>query len=359
MLPRLALLTITLWSSGPDAQQVIQMHEDALSRLHSIRVTIVSSRSTDGGATWIRAEETSVVKSGRKERFHETLYGAYDAGEWWNSLTHRDLEYSPTEFKIMTGLDPQKAPASPSVGQNRLMGAIWAPVSLGPHGRNVAWTRELLFIPGAVPLRQLYHDSRKKEVKRLAGPDQEDGVVFTLETPDGRHSYEVVVSPKHNYGISSLVTRYRGDKSAGIPPSHALERVQEFYDYDFGLSIPKVVRGASETDPNLRTERVITVESVNTPIPESELELEFLPGTRVNDFLSNQFYVWGEGKPAKSFRTAPELMDWVRQEDEAAARAQRARIPRGTLLAFTALIVVLAALIIVGSRLSRRLVARP
>ncbi len=361
MLTQLSLLAALVCGAENDAEQILRKHEDALSRLHSIRATVVSPRSTDGGATWKPMLEITVAKSSRKERIHEVMHGGYYAGQWRVFLTERDLAYSPTNFKIIAGVDPGQPTDLPLSGEKRPSGAIYPPVPVGAHGRNVSWSRALLLIPSnAYSLRELYRVSNRKSFRRGAGPRGEEVEIFSLDVPGGEFTQEVSLSPQHNYAISRLSTRYKGNKEAGVPPHNYIEEVEDYYDYEFGLSIPKKVRVTSEYEPNIRMDKTITIESINVQIPDSELDFEFPPGTRVNDFIGNEFHVWGSGKPEHTFRTGREMTEWIQREDEAIARAnRRSRIPRTSIIAFSILTVALVGLIIARSKLGRRLLAKP
>jgi hypothetical protein len=217
----------------------------------------------------------------------------------------------------------------------------------------------LLFLPSDVSLRELYNSSPHKSVKWLAEPGQEETAVISMTTPDRRTTFEISISPKHNYAISKVMTKSSGIREKGFPPKHSLEKVVEFYDYDFGLSIPKLVHVSSETEPDVTSERRVLVESINTPIPSADLDLEFLPGTRVNDFLNNAYYVWGDGKPDKTFQTGKALVDWVTRQDQAMARVQNGRLSYGSFLVLSVLTIVLSILVIIRSKLAKRVASNP
>jgi hypothetical protein len=357
MLARIELLCLLTLGADSNADRVIQKHEDALSRLHSIRATVVSRRSTDAGKTWRPNIEISIVKSGQRERFHEISHGGTYAGQWRDGLSHRDFAYSRSDYKIMAGVDPRVPPKLPLTGLEKppVSGAIFPPDQSGPHGHKVSWTLSLLFIPDSgYSLGELYRISKKKSFR--TGMDVGGEVyIFSIVNPGGQFSHEVTLSPHHNYSISKLSTKYTGDKEAGIPPYFYIEDVDEFYDYDLGLSIPRMTHITNESDRNERVNKTITVESINVPIPEAELELEFLPGTRVNDFAGKAFHIWGKGKPDRSFGTAEEFNKWIVEQQATKASTHKRELPWGSIIALSILSLVLVVLLVARSKVAPRL----
>ncbi len=278
MLNHLLILSILTCGQQEGASKIIQRHEDALSRLHSIRATYESRRSADGGKSWKRAARISLLKSGQKERFHEIIYGGSYAGQWRDTLSHRDLAYSLTEFRMLTGLDPDHPPRFPLSGQEepRINAAIYPPEPEGPYGRKNSLARTLLLIPATTfSLRELYDASRSRGVKKAADGE---GWTFSLDAPDGGYSYIVTVSPEHNYGISRVTMRSKGDDSPGVRPWYLTSEVTEFYDYESGFSLPKSIHTSNERDAMERFEGSLTVESINAPIPDADLALRVSPG---------------------------------------------------------------------------------
>jgi hypothetical protein len=355
----LIILAALACGQQEEARQVIERHEEALSRLHSIRARYESVRSGDGGKTWMRASRITFLRSGQKERFHETIFGGTLAGQWRDMLSHRDLAYSPEDYRIMTGYDPDHPPRLPLTGQEepRINAAIHPPVPIGPYGRKNSFAAVLLLIPAAnSSLGQLYDASRTKDVRKVRGGSEGEGWIFSLETPDGSYSYVVTVSHKHNYAISGVAMKSRGDRSAGIPPWDTTSEVTEFYDYDFGLSLPRTIRTSNRNDPRELFEASLAVESINTPIPDAELALEFPAGTRVNDGIGMALHVWGDGKPELSFRTAKEMNNWILEQDRKAAASgvHRRPTPWGLILIFSVLSLALIALIVARSRIMKQ-----
>jgi hypothetical protein len=347
-------LVVVGWAD--DANQIIKQHEDALSRLHSIRATLESRRSTDRGATWKPSSKIRIAKSGQRERFHETVYGGYFAGQWRDGIGHRDLAYGPSEWKFMSGFDPDNPPHLPLKGDEspRVNGAIYPPEPTGPHGRKVSWTRFLLLIPASnYSLRELYNASRVKTLKQSNDGSAAETPTFFLESPDGMYNYIVSLSREHNYCICKLITENKGDRTGKIAPSKFTEEVMSFYDYEWGLSLPKLIRTSNAYEQDVVSEQVTMVESINVPIPDSELLLEFPPGTRVNDGVGMKLHVWGEGKPNLSFSTAREMTDWVRAQRKAMSQDHRRGGSWPTILAFSVLSLILLVCILTRWRFLR------
>jgi hypothetical protein len=359
VLGSIVVLGALMCGQDAEAARIIQRHEDALCHMHSFRATSECRRSSDGGNTWKLASRISYRRSGQKERIHETMYGGRSSGSWTESYSHRDLAYGPTEFRIMTGFDPENPPRLPLTGQESPLvgGAIYGPERGPSYGRQTIFSvAMMLVLMPNYTLKDLYNESKTKVVK--PGRDATGGETwdFTLETPDKRFAYVISVSPDHNFAISKRHSTWRRGTAEGRKESISTNEVLEFYDYDFGLSFPKRIRSSNTADPAERFETVVTIESINAPIVEAELALEFPPGARVNDGVGMAYHVWGNGKPDLTFATSKEMNQWINEQDRraVASGAHRLQKPWGYyVLAFSVLSLFLILLVLARSRLLR------
>ena len=76
--------------------------------------------------------------------------------------------------------------------------------------------------------------------------------------------------------------------------------------------MPKLIRIERPQVDQLRYEFHVRDLEINTPIPEAETALRFPKGLGVHDGAKNVFYLWGDGKPDRTF-TLKEYNAW-RQE---------------------------------------------
>ena len=321
----LIVLPALFWTGPADMDRLIQKHDDHLSQIFSISATVVGRLSEDGGQTWKPMYEMEVRRSGLNEREHMKTYGRMIAGQWRNREGYKDVGCTAADTKRMAGLDPNNPPKLASGKQaTGLSGSILAPMAIGPHGRNLEWTRLLMFtVDGDYSLRQLYGVSPVRSVtegKDDAGGKQWD---LHLRRRDGRFDYVVTLSERHHYLISRIVSRYHDLEKPHAKPEVTTRYVSEFTDVTPSLSLPRLIRAETDFRPSEVTEVEIKDVKINQPIPESEVAFDFPPGTIVNDSTKQKYYIWGEGKPDVVFASNEDFVRWNHERMRSLEAAHR------------------------------------
>ena len=100
----------------------------------------------------------------------------------------------------------------------------------------------------------------------------------------------------------------------------ATRRVVDWHEPAPGIFVPKTIRIERPQLAQLRHEFLVRGVAVNAPIPEAELAFRFPKGMGVGDAAKDVFYLWGDGKPERTF-TTDEYNKW-RQEQMELSRFQ-------------------------------------
>ncbi|WP_422929672.1 hypothetical protein [Singulisphaera sp. PoT] len=296
------LLTGVIGFQASDPDAIIRRHEQSLQQIHSLKLNIRFKVSQDKGKTWSPVYESSIVKSGSSERIHTRTDGHVTDGEWAedHDSRHVDFGYYSGYSHALYNYDPENPPKIP-IKDTRISGNIRPSMAVGPYGRKLLWSRSLLFIPDKkYSLKELYKSAQKKTVTARR---EEDGMLawdFDLAMPNGKTSYILTVSQKHNYLITKKNVVAPRLKGAGLRRSTS--EVVDFYDnITPGISIPKLIRGSSDVQPDRSVELTISDVEVNKPISEAELSLNFPTGAIVTDETKKVFYVWGKEESGKAY----------------------------------------------------------
>lgn len=87
-----ALLLISVCSVADEpvtAEWLIDKNEATLARIHSLRATVESRGSFDGGSTWQALETIQLIRSGSRERVSREIHTMPDNGVFERVLVHR------------------------------------------------------------------------------------------------------------------------------------------------------------------------------------------------------------------------------------------------------------------------------
>jgi hypothetical protein len=338
----------------PTVDEVVRKHESGLKAIYSFDLTITCRVSEDQRATWKDVYILHVQRSGLKERMHQAILAKLRDGKLLPAKQHNDVLTTKEGQWRMQGLDPSRPPAEPvtllgeRTYKSKISGRIAAPQTFGPHGYKNAWLFPVLFTPTPVySLRELCRAT--PGTKPYEGKDANGDPTWKLDlkVPDGRGSCSVAISPKHNYMISECDLR--------IGKHQQKSAVTEFYDVENGASLPKLIKSDAK-NPNQLSEVTVENAGVNVPIADDVFTLRYPRGVAIEDEVKRCFYIWGDGKPELTLKTAADLMDWRKNKliDEKRA-AQSAGYQ--SVYVFIAATVVLMALIVVRKKWQGRALA--
>jgi len=306
---------------------LLDKHEASLERVHSIRATIETQASLDGGLTWHPMTTTRLIKSGDRERVRVALKGfpvngvvedRSNSQEWFNTpegtwdLNGLDLDHPPTES--VAYIDHETTGKGPLI-----TGRISTPRERGAHGYNGSPGPTALgfVVQPLASLRAMRQSSGN--VTPIQGKDGRGDPTWILrvKSKEGNFAYDVHLNPKYGYMISAW--RMTGGIEADW-------QVEEFHEPVPGVFVAKTTRRKIKR-PDLKKPMLvadtIAIADVNQPIPESDLSLNYPAGLLIYDERDQSFNIWGEGKPALKFKSQSEFLKWRNDRVADAMKARR------------------------------------
>ena len=336
----LSMVLMTL-NVADEAQELAARQEAALAKIRTIRVSIDTKESKDGGQNWKTLGTDRVILSGRKELVRSQEAGTYYQGTWVPGDGEQATLYGPSEVRGLA--------ISPKGG-----GDIKHPVMQGPIGWGNSWKARLLLSPYYNTCQEWVKNCKVRDVKssdEAHGPTR----IVTLE-PKGDRVFRLF-QVHFATARGSLISKVEFDYvEADGPDKTKIHRghwdVLEFQELASGGWFPKVVQTSRDDVPG-QIARFETRDLVcNQPIEDQEFDLPFPPGIVVVDRRSSTYHIWGEGKPARTFKTPSEFGEWNRARQREAA-AQRPFYARAWVIGVAACLVALLVLLAARRRLVR------
>lgn len=304
-----------LWTV-PTAEALLRKYEEGASRIHAITAVVELRYSENGGKDWRSVLAYNVRRSGQKEYVEQVMTHAYSAGKLYETDITRQFLTTPEGRTGLSfvGLKPADAPAASSdpleleLSGKKITGQIDPPQPFGPQGYRSNWMVPALLQPAdRFTLRDLCESADPNPVE---SKDHKGRPIWDLRMKSPKRDAEFLVSldPSHNYQICRVETldarkkpiEYFGDLF-----------VDEFQEPKPGIYIPKVIKKVVRNDSDRVQEVLIRDVVVNDPIPEDTFQLRFPAGIIVLDTTQdNCYHIWGDDKPAMTFRTPGELNQW-------------------------------------------------
>jgi hypothetical protein len=307
---------------------LIDRYEESLGRIYSLRATVESRGSFDGGTTWRIMYITKLIRSGDRERDSVAIKSFPIDGALQDQINYPVSLHTPEYTRGLDGLDPDHESAGSAsyieheaTGKGpRVTGRISAPGVLGPHGYNGTPSSTALgfVVDPNQSLREMLQSSKK--VVPIQGRDGKGDPtwILRLEPTQGNFTYSIHLNPKYNYMISACQVIGAG--------SEINLQVEEFQEPAPGIFIAKTTRRTikrPEYKSPLLVEDKIEVADLNQPIPASDLRLEYPSGALIGDERDQTFNIWGDGKPALTFASKTEFNRWRMDQIAAAMKAKR------------------------------------
>jgi hypothetical protein len=353
----------SILASPMDLNELIKRHEEGLSQIRSIKAKIELRVSEDGGETWKKTLEYSVLKNGRDERYsaryHYAPSSGYADGKILPADGFTDFLTNPDGRRTIAygGLTPDETPSGTidveeleSTGR-KINGAIEPPEPFGPAGYKSRWLIPIMLAADLrFTLRELCAGSSPVlvSVKNARG---ETIYELNVSEPGGVRRYVMSFDPSHNY----LITHVKNLDNKGKPLEWFAElSVVDFQEPKQGIFLPKTIRGTSRANAGRIYEVSVSDAIINEPFDEEKLHhLEFPPGIVVIDTSHAECYhIWGDGKPARTF--APdEFRAWKLERLASFSRRSRHGGWRGS-----AIWIAGSTLVLAGVLWIRRLVLR-
>lgn len=127
-----------------------------------------------------------------------------------------------------------------------------------------------------------------------------------------------------------------------LPPDmHCVTEVVRFGRSATGKWLPTEIRGFLKGKEVTRIH--VSDFSINEPIPQEELQVQFPEGSRVDDSINGAIHIWGKTRPEKTFTETAEFMKYL----YAAAKERQAGKDHGFLSSRESLLLVLNLVIII------------
>jgi RNA polymerase sigma factor (sigma-70 family) len=299
-----------------DVSELVEKHEENLKRIQSLTCTIELRVSEDGEKTWKTMTEGKFVRKGPVERVHFRYFWILDRDRIVRYDAVSDALLSPDGIRSMNGYYPDRPPPEPvtqadqSAAGGRISASLWPAQPSGPWGYKgaLADDHRLLFLPDPrYSLRDLWRASPK-----VAPTDRRDDrgqrfLDMALKSPDGKIDYVVSLSPDRGYAIAETLST----QTDGARILKSADRVLEFQEPAPGIFLVKRSRQTLSWAPALVFETVIRDAAVNAPLADRDLALRFPEGVVVGDRRKGVWYVWGQGIPTRTFKTAQEFNEWT------------------------------------------------
>jgi hypothetical protein len=331
----------------PTADEIVRKHESGLKAIYSCDLTITCRVSQEQEPTWKDAYVIHLQRSGLKERMHQTILAKLRDGRLLPAKQHNDVLTTKEGQWRMQGLDPSRPPTEPvklldaRTYGSKISGRIAGQQTFGPHGYKTAWLFPVLFTPTpGYSLRELCRATPGAKPHEGRDADGDPTWKLELKVPKGNGSCTVAISPKHNYMICECDLRMGKHRQKST--------VTEFYDVENGASVPKLIKSEAK-NPNQLSEVAVENAGVNGPIADDVFTLRYPMGVAVEDEVNECFYIWGDGKPELTLKTAADLMDWRKNKFIEERRAAQSAGFQSVYF-FIAATVVLIALIVVRKR---------
>jgi RNA polymerase sigma factor (sigma-70 family) len=301
---------------------LVDKHEAQLGRIRSLRYAIDERVSEDGGKTWKTTVQWTVRRDGPRERVRYQQFWVRDRDRLVPNDSHADVLFSPDGVLSMSGYDQAHPPPEPvtpadrsAAGAGRIGGLIRPAQPFGPWGYKGALAADYvpLFLPDPrYSLRDLCTASPNAATAVRRDEQGQALVDLALNSPDGKLAYVVTLSPSHGYAIAQTQATLTGDKSP--TPWKSDYRVLEFQEPAPGIFLPKSVRHTVSRMPGAVFETSIGEVSVNASVADQEFAFRFPAGIGVSDLGRNVWYVWGDGVPARTFKSVDEYNEWLRSQ---------------------------------------------
>lgn len=312
------LLLAATGESDPTAESLLARHQAYLDRIQTLEVRIESWASRDGGRTWSRQEECEWLKSGSRERYRQAAKGYVDLGGTYREhATWSDAAYQPGETRELHGWNPgavfrdEPSAANQYHGASAVIAGTTAAdsVSSGPPFLMMLSATMFSYLP------QFYRTAARAQAPRLVEMDGARLWAFQAEDAHYPHPprFTIYIDPARSYAIVRREAEFNPPGAASVP-IRAVHEVVEFAEPEPGLFLPTRVRMKDLSKPDELSEYRIRLVSVNRPIDEARLRLDFPPGMKVRDLKEGSVHIWGNGAPRLTF------------QDEAQLRAHEASI---------------------------------
>ncbi len=332
-----------------DPARVVERYNDAMCSIHTLSVTIDGKRSVDGGQTWTPMYHIAVRRKGDVDRVHTKLFGMMQGSHWVDAASETDMRFSLEDTRTMGGIDAGSPHSLPLAGKDQLAvsGNIVPPSA--EHGclRSSQWTSFAMFLfDPEYSLKELFERSSPKQFKLTRDDRWGDLVELHLSNPERKMLYTVSIAPQHQ-NLLAKITYKSQDSSL---PTDGEDLVVEEQEASPGLTLPRVLRSIDRLNPREIVEVTLGDLKVNEPITDAELALEFLPGMIVHDGIVQKYCLWGDGKPARIFKSNDEFVAWHNDLSARFNGRLRPSFPWMPVISFAGAVIGLAAVLIYRRR---------
>jgi len=293
--------------------EAVEQHLQTLRRLESYHVTERAYGVEEGGARRLGCVHESWKRGiasrsrSRCPREQREAKPSGDAATGGDAYMFMDESLSATEFRTMTGWDPEHPPQlplefgrSPTALQQIgcLRGSRNPDVSATP-GLEVRLMREVML---GVSLEQL---ATEADLEVVEAPGDS---VLRIRMTKAR-------SPKMRLvnGMLFDLDRERGCSICRVEfdafGHWMVYEVTEFTEHDGPVWLPKRIE--IRRDGRLITVSEIDFQSVNQPIADADLVTPFPPGARVDDRDTGKILVWGTDGPVAAFESREAYDEYI------------------------------------------------
>jgi hypothetical protein len=282
-----------------DVAEIITEHARSLSRITSYHVTVTAFvRLSDGVGKFSRAQRVEVwqTPSGRREhnRAYVVLTADGEATVVNSNGAVDESSYDAQEVRTLNGWDSEHPFRLPlEFGRNSgEFSSVRGTIEARDVTRKIRGVEHIAMLLCPVPqwtLSELEQHcqfvdlpiasegKRRLRIESATSPEVRDHVGTVLE-----------LDPRHGWMVSKIER----------PGGYEFD-VDEFKNISSDLWLPARAHLTIDGQPSVKWE--IDFHSVNQPLSDELLRVQFPPGCRVDERVGNQIHIWGDGAPLQTF----------------------------------------------------------
>jgi hypothetical protein len=304
--------TFATGAPEPTLDTLVRDHEANLRRIHSIKGVLESLLSVDRGKTWTKNRTTYIARSGEKEHTFVQNYIVNNGTKVENATSFEDILATPDGLWTMAGSKADQIPQRAMTMLDRAIGTkvsglIRPPEPCEAYGHRFnTWGTEVMLLPDQeYSLEELCQ--KNPGVRAVERTDKKGGLLWELALKAPEKTYVISISPSHGCLIAKA--------EVTIPAGKFTFTVDEYQECERGVFLPKKVRfDDSFGSKKFLVETTLKDVEVNVPIDDKEFQIRYPEGIGVSNLVENVHYVWGKGKPAKTFDTLDDFNRWKKTE---------------------------------------------
>ncbi len=323
-----------------DLVEALQRNQAAIERITSYHLTIRSWEEFElnGKMLWDHGLDniTEIYQDDHRRKVIRRIFRAVgpDGVMKESESEHgkvNQTSYDAKEYRVLNGWDPEHPfPLPLEFGRNaKEFGLVGAQIIPRDPTQAIRQFEMGILLWQIIPHHDLTSLSEKFDLVLKPAPDADTVRIELASTRDPNLKDDVGTLVDLSKSHDWLVKRIERPAPHSYDAHHVME-VQLFKKFGDQYWYPAKIHDTG-TYQNERASGVskgdteIEFHSINTPIPEELLKLEFPEGARVNEVHLGRIHIWGKGAPAKTFNSFEDYESYLfaRAKEYQASRQAR------------------------------------